>query len=180
MPCAPLPCPPLPCPVTFTRSTEPHRRELLAHCVRMLGAHHQAEDAVQETYLRAWRNWARFEGRSSTRAWLYRIATNVCLDAIRRRRDVVGDPPELPAERDAEPDAVVVIREAVADACVTAVRLLPLKQRAALVAHDVYGWSARESAELLGTTEAAVNSALQRARVTLGEHRPTLSGFPGA
>ena len=171
-----------------------YRRELTGYCYRMLGSGHDADDAVQETLLRAWRAGDRFEGRSSVRSWLYRIATNVCLDmhraAARRARPVdlgPASPPDesllgpmlseatwvspIPDERvispDADPADVAVLRDTIRLAFVTALQHLPPRQRAALILCDVLRWPAAETAELLDTTVAAVNSSLQRARATL-------------
>ena len=171
----------------FELHAERHRRELHVHCYRMLASFDEAEDAVQETFLRAWRARESFEGTMS-RAWLYRIATNVCLDMRRRssRRvanfrslaeipwlqpypDLLLD--ELPAESD-EPGAVIVERETIELAFLAAMQLLPPRQRAALILRDILGWPAAETASLLETTVAAANSALQRARSTLREHLP--------
>ena len=171
----------------FARLVERHRRELHVHCYRMLGSFDEAEDVVQETYLRAWRKRDTFSG-DKFRAWLYRIATNASLDALRRRSrqgtrvESYADIPYLQpypdrlldeiAPSDDEPDAVVVARETIELAFLAAIQLLPGRQRAALIARDVLGWSAAETAELLGTSVAAANSALQRARATLEEHGP--------
>jgi RNA polymerase sigma-70 factor, ECF subfamily len=170
-----------------------YRRELQVHCYRMLGSFVDAEDHVQETLLRAWRHRTSFEGRSTFRAWLYRIATNVCLDTLRRHPErvvPVGDPAsvapsEIPwlqpfpdrlleraAPSEGEPDALVVARETIELAFLAAIQLLPPNQRAVLILREVLGWSASETAELLGTTVASVNSALQRARATMQRHRP--------
>jgi RNA polymerase sigma-70 factor (ECF subfamily) len=185
----------------FVSLAERYRGQLRIHCYRMLGSLEDAEDLVQETFLRAWRHRARFEGRSSFRGWLYRIATNACLDAIERapRRvlpwqlgpamadatkpvqpaaDLPGLQPfpdrllDPAAPGDAEPDAQVVRRETIEIAFLVATQLLPPKQRAVLILCDVLDWSAKESAALLDTTVAAVNGALQRARATLREHLP--------
>jgi RNA polymerase sigma-70 factor (ECF subfamily) len=172
----------------FDRVTERHRRELHVHCYRMLASFDDAEDAVQETFLRAWRRRQSFDGDGPFRAWLYRIATNVCLDLIRRRRrrpvaarsfadlpwiqpypDVLLD--EMAPAAD-EPDAVAVGRETIELTFLAALQSLPPRQRAALVARDVLGWPASETAVLLGTTVAAANSALQRARVTMQRQLP--------
>ena len=165
-----------------------HRRELHVHCYRMLGSFEEAEDLVQETFLRAWRGRERFEGGPGFRAWLYRIATNACLDALRssrRRVPSLHSVAEVPwlqpypdrlldelAPSDTEPDAVVVARETIELTFLAVIQLLPPRQRAVLILRDVLGWSAREAAELLETTVAAANSALQRARATLRERLP--------
>jgi RNA polymerase sigma-70 factor (TIGR02960 family) len=174
----------------FAELTERHRRELHVHCYRMLASFDEAEDAVQETLLRAWRSRTgfRFQGSSLFRAWLYRIATNVCLDMLRRssRRlttmDSVADVPWLQpypdqlldevAPSDDQPDVVVVERETIELAFLAAMQVLPPRQRAALIIRDVLGWSANEAARLLETSVAAANSALQRARATMHEHLP--------
>jgi RNA polymerase sigma-70 factor (TIGR02960 family) len=172
----------------FTDQTERHRRELHVHCYRMLASFDEAEDAVQETFLRAWRSRDSFEGGSMFRAWLYRIATNVCLDMIRRnsrRLTTMGSFAEVPwlqpypdamldeaAPSDDEPDAVVVERETIELAFLAALQLLPPRQRAALIARDVLGWPAVETASLLETSVPAANSALQRARATMQAHMP--------
>jgi RNA polymerase sigma-70 factor (ECF subfamily) len=161
-----------------------HRRELHVHCYRMLASVPDAEDAVQETYLRAWRGREGFDG-AHLRAWLYRIATTVCLDAARaraRRPPSGGEvswltpyPDTLlePASTDGEPDALVVARETIELAFLVALQVLPPRQRAALLAREVLGLSARETAEMIGTSVAAANSALQRARETLRAHLPS-------
>jgi RNA polymerase sigma-70 factor, ECF subfamily len=175
----------------FAELVETYRRELQAHCYRMLGSFEDSEDLVQETFLRAWRKRRSFQGRSTFRAWLYRIATNACLDALERRPRVVH-PPEgaqplaevpwlqpypdqllegVPAS-DAEPEAELVAKETIELAFIAAIQLLPPKQRAVLIARDVLGWSAAESASLLDVSVAAANSALQRARATLKRHLP--------
>jgi RNA polymerase sigma-70 factor, ECF subfamily len=175
----------------FSALVEPHRRELQVHCYRMLGSLEDSEDLVQETFLRAWRKRRSFQGRSSFRAWLYRIATNACLDALERRPRVAslhdGAQPlaEIPwlqpypdqllegiPAGDAEPESEVVAKETIELAFIAAIQLLPPKQRAVLISRDVLGWSAAESAALLDTSVAAVNSALQRARATLKQHLP--------
>ncbi|XVS67272.1 RNA polymerase subunit sigma-70 [Actinosynnema sp. CA-299493] len=169
--------------VDFTRETERHRHELRVHCYRLLGSFDEAEDLVQETFLKAWRARDTFEGRSSFRAWLYRIATNACFDVINRRpahgvteQVPVADVPWLQpfpdALLDAEPHAEVVARETIELAFLAAVQHLPAKQRAVLVLRDVLGWPASETAALLEDTVPAVNSALQRARVTMRKHLP--------
>jgi RNA polymerase sigma-70 factor (TIGR02960 family) len=174
----------------FAALTEPHRRELHVHSYRMLGSFDEAEDAVQETFLRAWRARDTFDGSSAFRAWLYRIATNVCLDDIRRRKrrlpagslSSLGEVPWLQpypdalldemAPRESEPDALVVGRETIELAFLAAIQLLPPRQRAVLILRDVLDWSARETAALLDMTVAGVNSALQRARATMQANRP--------
>jgi RNA polymerase sigma-70 factor (ECF subfamily) len=174
----------------FTAKTAAYRRELHVHSYRMLGNFDEAEDAVQETYLRAWRSRGSFDGSAALRAWLYKIATNVCLDAIRRsnRRppgrslDSIGEVPwigpypdrlldEIAPTQD-EPDKVAVARETIEMAFLAAVQLLPPRQRAVLILRDVLDWSARETAGLLDMTVVAVNSALQRARATMAANRP--------
>jgi RNA polymerase sigma-70 factor (ECF subfamily) len=167
---------------------EQHRRELTAHCYRMLGSPFEAEDAVQETLLRAWKNLDRFEGRSTVRSWLYKIATNVCLDQLegreRRARPMdlgpAGEPvfenlrtPEVPWLQPvpdslvADPAEAVASRETIRLAFVAALQHLPPRQRAVLILCEVLRWKASEVAELLETSVASVNSALQRARATL-------------
>ena len=171
----------------FAALTERHRRELHVHCYRMLASFDEAEDAVQETFLRAWRSRERFEGEHF-RAWLYRIATNVCVDMTRRRSrqiPVLRSFAEVPwlqpypdrlldevAPSDEQPDAVVVERETIELAFLAALQVLPPRQRAALIIRDVLGWPATEAAALLETSVAAANSALQRARATMQEHLP--------
>src|SRR4051794_19772854 len=187
----------------FGRLVEPYRGELHAHCYRMLGSVHDAEDALQETMLRAWRGLKRFEGRSSLRSWLYTIATNTCLNAIARRPKRVlpvdygpaADPHQAPGEPVAEsiwiepyPDEMLGIedglaspearyeqREGVELAFVAALQHLPANQRAMLVLREVLGFSAKEVAESLETTVASVNSALQRARTAVEERVPEQS-----
>ena len=172
---------------------EQHRRELTAYCYRMLGSAFEAEDAVQETLVRAWRAYDRFEGRSALRSWLYKIATNVCLDMLdgRNRRARPMDlteqrtadtllGPELPENTwigpvpdsrvlppNADPAELAVSRETIRLAFMAALHHLPPRQRAVLILRDVLRWRASEVAELLSTTVASVNSALQRARATL-------------
>jgi RNA polymerase sigma-70 factor (ECF subfamily) len=163
---------------------EQYRRELIGYCYRMLGSAFEAEDAVQETMLRAWRSLDRFEGRSALKSWLYRIATNVCFDALagrdRRARPMDLGPAEEPLfENLAElpevtwitplptPEELAEQRETLRLAFVAALQHLPPKQRAALVLCEVLKWQASEAAELLETSVASVNSALQRARATL-------------
>ena len=193
----------------FRELTERHRRELLVHCYRMLGSLDDADDAVQETLLRAWRRLDTFEGRSSVRAWLYRIATNICLDALdhRSRRmlpDALVAPadPRRPPDPDdletpwlqpipsallevadsdplADPAVAVVRREHIELAFVAAVQCLPPRQRAVLLLREVLGWSAAETARILDTSPVSVNSALQRARTTLSTRLPA-RGAPAA
>jgi len=173
----------------FAALTERHRRELHVHCYRMLASFDDAEDAVQETFLRAWQSRDSFDGSSLFRAWLYRIATNVCLDTLRRSSRRLTNmhsfaevswlqpyPDRLldeVAPSDDQPDAVAVERETIELAFLAAVQLLPPRQRAALIVRDVLGWPASETASLLETSVVAVNSALQRARATMREHLPT-------
>lgn len=185
----------------FQQLAQPYRRELLAHCYRMLGSVHDAEDLVQETYLRAWKAYDRFEDRSSLRTWLYRIATNACLTALesRGRRPMptgLGGPSTEPSgdllERSevpwleplpdvavgvgadgTDPAAVVTSRETVRLALVAALQHLAPRQRAVLVLRDVLRWKAAEVADLLDTSTAAVNSMLQRAHAQLGKVAPS-------
>jgi len=186
----------------FERLAEPFRREIKLHCYRMLGSLHEAEDLVQETYLRAWRNFDSFEERGSFRAWLYKIATNACLNALASRKNARRWLPDrrLPATMqmpdgtpatdvawlepypdshlegiadDAPgPEARYASREAVQLAFVAVIQQLPPRQRAALLLCDVLGWSAIEAATLLDGSTASINSALQRARETLAKHYP--------
>jgi RNA polymerase sigma-70 factor (ECF subfamily) len=169
----------------FGARVEPHRRELHVHCYRMLGSFEEAEDLVQEAFLRAWRHRETYEGRASIRAWLYRIATNACLDALDkrpRRPTASGEvawlqpyPDErleqLPDRREG-PEGVALAKETVELAFIAAIQHLAPLPRAVLVLRDVLGCSAKESARLLETTEASVNSALQRARAGLRERLP--------
>jgi RNA polymerase sigma-70 factor (ECF subfamily) len=172
---------------------EQHRSELTGYCYRMLGSPFEAEDAVQETFIRAWRGYDRFEGRSALRSWLYRIATNVCLDMLSGRerrarpmdlgpsREPVIDnlntlpevtwiepvPDALVVQSDGDPAEVALARETIRLAFVAALQHLPPRQRAVLILCEVLRWKASEVAELLETSVASVNSALQRARATL-------------
>ena len=186
----------------FAEIVEPYRRELLVHCYRMLGSLADAEDVMQDVLVRAWQGLAAFEGRSSLRGWLYKIATNACLDALDRRKvqarvlphvtEPAGDPraappapssehlwigplpEELVASTEPGPDAQYDQHESVALAFLTVLQSLPARQRAVVVLRDVLGWSAKETATLLDMTVAAANSALQRARETLEkEHHKT-------
>ena len=155
---------------------EAHRSELRVHCRRLLGCSFEAEDAVQETFLRAWRGADKFEGRSAVRTWLYRIATNVCTDMNHRRARLgvpTEDYPDIPAPHaEVDPAEIAVVREQVQLALTAAMRTLPPKQRSVLVLRDVLSWRSAEVAELLGMSVVAVNSALQRARATLDAREP--------
>src|SRR5437870_2062254 len=186
----------------FGRLVEPYRRELHAHCYRMLGSYADAEDALQEALLRAWRGLPRFEGRSSLRSWLYRIATNSCLRAIEQRprrvlpidyapaadpHDGLADPvtepiwlepypdTDLGLEGAVGPDARYEEREGVELAFIAALQHLPARQRAVLILRDVLGFSARETAAALGTTSVSVDSALQRAHKRVDQRLPEQS-----
>jgi RNA polymerase sigma-70 factor, ECF subfamily len=173
-------------PAALEESFEEHRRELLAHCYRMLASPFDAEDAVQETFIRAWRGWAGFEGRAALRSWLYKIATNVCLDALsgreRRARPMDLGPSREPIESNLstlpeitwvepipDPAEAAVQNDTIRLAFVAALQRLPPRQRAVLILCEVLRWKASEVAELLETSVASVNSALQRARATLDE-----------
>ncbi|HTP01908.1 MAG TPA: sigma-70 family RNA polymerase sigma factor [Anaerolineales bacterium] len=179
----------------FNALTEPHRRELRVHCYRILGSLTEAEDMVQETFLHAWRRLSTFEGRSSFRAWLYKIATNACLDALDKRRtrrllpvnavaaadpySPIAPPPAeiswlepfpdewLADQAAANPETHYSAYESVSLAFLAALQTLPPRQRAVLILSDVLDWSAQEMADLLGTSPSAVASALRRARVTM-------------
>lgn len=169
----------------FGARVEPHRRELHVHCYRLLGSFEEAEDLVQEAFLRAWRRRETYEGRSSVRAWLYRIATNACLDALDKRPrqptasgEIAWLQPypdelleQLPDRREG-PEDVALAKETVELAFITAIQHLAPLPRAVLVLRDVLGCSAKETARLLETTEASVNSALQRARGGLRKNLP--------
>ncbi len=169
----------------FRRLVEPHRRELHAHCYRMLGSVHDAEDALQDTLLRAWRALSRFEGRGSLRAWLYRIATNTCLDLISRRPKRVlpidyegGDDPTVEGIwLEPYPDEQLGLeqREGVELAFIAALQHLPARQRAALILRDVLGFSARETADTLETSVQSANGLLSRARRAADERLPDQS-----
>jgi RNA polymerase sigma-70 factor (ECF subfamily) len=187
----------------FRRLVEPHRRELHAHCYRMLGSLQDAEDALQDALLRAWRGMDRFEGRSTPRSWLYRIATNTCLDTIARRpkrvlpvergpaRDPADGPGEplvesvwlepIPDERlalddgFAAPEARYEQRESVELAFIAALQHLPANQRAVLILREVLGFSAKEVAGMLDTSPTSVNSAMQRARASVEQRLPERS-----
>jgi len=183
----------------FARQTEPFRKELLAHCYRLTASVDEAEDLVQETYLRAWRSFSTFEGRSSIRVWLYRIATNACLTALEQRgrralpsglgapsEDVSAPAPTLPAgvtwvepipdalvvSDSADPATIVTTRESLRLALIAARQHLPPKQRAVLILREVLAFPAAEVATMLDTTVAAVKSTLQRARARLDETAP--------
>jgi RNA polymerase sigma-70 factor, ECF subfamily len=177
----------------FIEQAAPFRAELIAHCYRMLGSVHDAEDLVQETYLRGWRAYESFEERAALRTWLYRIATTACLRALENRARRVlpaglGDgsvDPDTDVEADGgsyhwleplpdtfTPETAVTARQSVRLAVATALQELPARQRAVLILRDVVQFSAAEVAELLETTPAAVNSALQRARAHLAEVAP--------
>src|SRR5438067_6182966 len=154
----------------FALLIEPHRRALHLHCYRMLGSLHDADDALQETMLRAWKGSDRYEPRAQLGTWLHTIATNVCLTAIARRRSPPAQVSEDLVHLQPYPDRLLedlVVRETVELAFITAIQLLSPKQRAVLILRDVLGWSAKEAAEALDDTVAAVTSALQRARVGL-------------
>jgi RNA polymerase sigma-70 factor, ECF subfamily len=163
----------------FAKLTDRYRGELQAHCYRVMGSLEDSEDLVQETFLRAWQSRASFRG-GSYRAWLYRIASNACFDALkrRRRRPAIADGPEAGelVERisgtEAEPLSTLVNRETVELAFSAAVRHLPQRQRAVLVLRAVFGWSSKDAALQLESTEASVNSALQRARRALNQNLP--------
>jgi RNA polymerase sigma-70 factor (ECF subfamily) len=182
----------------FATVTEPFRRELLAHCYRMLGSVDEAEDLVQETYLRAWRSHGGFEGRSSVRTWLYQIATNACLTAVQRRARrplpsglaAPGGDPSASADAGREvawlqpipdalvtpesddPAAVAVSRESLRLALIASLQYLPPRQRAVLILREVLDFPAAEVAGMLGMTTTAVKSALQRARARLEQAQP--------
>jgi RNA polymerase sigma-70 factor (ECF subfamily) len=159
----------------FSTLAEGYRKQLKVHAYRMLGSFDDAEDMVQETLLRAWRSRATFEGRSSLRAWLYGIATNACLDFLRKHQD--DRKPTAAGEvlyLQPFPDRLLETKENIGLAFLAAIQFLPAKQRAALILCDVLDWSAKEAAELLELTLPAINAALQRARATLRERQPEL------
>ncbi|MEO3808480.1 sigma-70 family RNA polymerase sigma factor [Sphaerisporangium sp. B11E5] len=156
----------------FAELTRRHHRELQVYCYRMLGSFEAAEDHVQEVFLRAWRSRHAFEERASARTWLYRIATNACLDTLRRTSPPAQPYPDHLLDESPGPDAVAVGRETMSLAFLAAIKLLPGRQRAVLILRDVLSWPASEAAVLLGTSVAAVNSALHRARGTLRERWP--------
>lgn len=175
----------------FAALVERHRRSLRGHCYRILQSPDQAEDAVQETLLHAWRARESFAGRAKLGSWLHTIATNVCLDELGRRQrrershriadrlvpvdGCVEGQPDVVAPSCTEPDGVVVAKESLTQACLRVFTLLPPRQRAVLMLREVLRWSACDTAELLGTSVAAINSTLQRARATLDGARPTSS-----
>ncbi|MDD7916417.1 RNA polymerase subunit sigma-70 [Actinomycetospora callitridis] len=170
----------------FASLTERHRRELQVHCYRMLANYEDAQDLTQETFLRAWNKRESFQGRAALRTWLYRIATNACLDFLEKRNDRTPVPSELadPASEllylqpypdrmlPEDPQESVVARETIELAFIVAVQHLPPRQRAVLVLRDVLGWPASTAADALDLTVASVTSALQRARVTMREQLP--------
>ncbi len=183
----------------FASLAEPHRRELLSHCYRMLGSPQDAEDLVQETYLRAWRRLETYQGRASFRAWLYKIATNACLDYLDRRprrilpqqKNAIADlsgpfpppvtepiwiepfPDEMLAPVEANPEARYESRESISLAFLVALQVLAPRQRCALILGDVLDWTAAEIADVLGVSVSAVNSLLHHARTTLKQHYTT-------
>ncbi|MGB3354669.1 MAG: sigma-70 family RNA polymerase sigma factor [Mycobacterium sp.] len=187
----------------FLADAQRYRRELLAHCYRMTGSLHDAEDLVQETYLRAWKSYKGFQGKSSVRTWLYRIATNTCLTALdgRKRRPLptglgapASDPtadivdhseipwleplPDTPREDPSDPSVIAESRESVRLAFVAALQHLSPRQRAVLVLREVLQWKAAEVGEAVGVSTAAVNSLLQRARAQLDEVQPSRDDQP--
>jgi len=175
---------------SFSELAQRHQRELHVHCYRMLASYEEAEDAVQEAMVRAWQRREQIEG-GNVRAWLYRVCTNVCLDHIRRmkRRPITGTAAEVAwlqpypdvlldqaTAAEAGPDSAVVDRETIELTFLVALQALPPRQRAALIARDVLGWTAVETAEALDTSVAAANSAVQRARATLQTRLPERRG----
>jgi RNA polymerase sigma-70 factor (ECF subfamily) len=172
---------------TLAEALDAHRPELAKHCHRILGSAADADDAVQETIIRAWRHYDRFEHRSSVRTWLYRIATNVCVDQVRSRSrrpapvDVEAEaaaapPASVAAAPSPEPDEAAMAADDLRAALLAAITHLPARQRAVFVLHDVFRWPAHDVAGLLGTSTAAVASAAQRARGTLAGLRDTAGG----
>src|SRR5216683_4520715 len=169
----------------FRRLVEPYIHALEVHCYRMLGSPHDAEDLAQETLLRAWRGLERFEPRATLQTWLYRIATNACLDELERRPrrpEPVQPFPDSHSEEAAspayDPAARYALREGMELALLAAIQELPGRQRAVLILRDVLGWTSPEVADLLESTVAAVNSALQRARATIELHLPARAPAP--
>ena len=166
--------------IAFRRLVEPYRHALEVHCYRMLGSALDTEDLVQETLLRAWRAIDRFEPRAQIQTWLYRIATNACLNELQRRSrhpESSLDPfPDRPVDESSaptyDPEARYAIREGMELALLRAIQELPGRQRAVLIFRDVLGWTAPEVADVLDTSVASVTSALQRARATIDEHLP--------
>src|SRR4051794_12282624 len=170
----------------FALITERHRRELQVHCYRMLANYEDAQDMTQETFLRAWRKRESFQGHAALRTWLYRIATNACLDFLEKRRNRTPVPFELPGPGSEvphlqpypdrmlpeDPQEAVVARETIELAFIVAVQHLPPRQRAVFILRDVLGWPAPRAADALELTVASVTSALQRARVTMREQLP--------
>lgn len=172
----------------FALLTERYRRELLVHCYRMLASYEDAQDLTQETFLRAWAKRETFHGRASLRTWLYRIATNACLDFLEKRRERTPVPTDLhgvedtgtevlylqpwPGGQPDDPHEQAAARETIELAFIVAVQHLPARQRAVLILRDVLGWPAQQTADTLELTLASANSALQRARATMREHLP--------
>lgn len=172
----------------FALLTERFRRELMLHCYRMIASYDDAQDLTQETFLRAWAKRESFQGRSSLRTWLYRIATNACLDFLEKRRDRQPIPTDLhgaggtgtevvylqpwPDSQPDDPHTQAVARETIELAFIVAVQHLPARQRAVLIHRDVLGWPAQQTADALELTLASANSALQRARATMRAHLP--------
>jgi len=172
----------------FALLTARYRRELLVHCYRMLASYENAQDLTQETFLRAWAKRESFQGRASLRTWLYRIATNACLDFLEKRRDRTPILTELhgaggtgtevlylqpwPDSQPDDPHERAVAKETIELAFIVAVQHLPARQRAVIILRDVLGWPARQTSDTLGLTLASANSALPRARVTMREHLP--------
>ena len=171
----------------FALLTERHRRELQVHCYRMLANYEDAQDMTQETFLRAWNKRESFKGHAALRTWLYRIATNACLDFLEKRNDRTPAPSELPDSGSEvlylqpypdrmlpeDPQESVVARETIELAFIAAVQHLPARQRAVFILRDVLGWPASKAADALELTVASVTSALQRARVTMREQLPS-------